>query len=248
MRLAVLSDLHVGSPPVPGAFGHDPAAFAGWLRAVLDDHDVVVLNGDVVQCDHTWGWGPRAQGRALERALAAHGWLRELAEHPRVRWLPGNHDAIVGPARGAPRLLRFAGAAGAAVVTHGDAYDPVLQGITAVSHAATWAMGRVRAARLGWLADHLEGRDISIKAGRFQRAAGPYAAGAAALLQEHGAAVCVLGHTHVACAQQIPGGWLLNPGSASRGLRAWVSLDLDAGAATVHPGGDAAPLSARWGG
>lgn len=248
MRVAVLSDLHVGSPPVPGAFGHDPAAFDRWLGSLLDTHDRVVLNGDVVQCDHTWAWGTVPQRRALDRALAAHPWLARRAAHPRVTWLPGNHDAIVATARGAPPWLRLDGATGALIVTHGDRFDPVLQGITAVSHAATWAMGRARAAGLGALADRLEGRDISIKSARFQGDRGPYARGAAALLAEHDADVVVLGHTHVACAQPVPGGLLLNPGSASRGLRAWVSVDLDRGTARLCPGGGAPERDLAWGG
>lgn len=247
MRVAVLSDLHVGSPPVPGAFGHEPAAFDAWLGSLIDTHDRVVLNGDVVQCDHTWAWGAAPQRRALDRALSAHRWLAAWADHPRVSWLPGNHDAIVSEARGAPPWMRLSGAAGALVITHGDRFDPVLQGVTAVSHAATWAMGRVRAVGLGAVADRLEGRDISFKSARFRGDRGPYAAGAAGLLAEHQAQVVVLGHTHVACAQPVPGGLLLNPGSASRGRRAWVSVDLDRGTARLCPGGGVPERSLDWG-
>lgn len=232
MRVAVMSDLHIGVPPVGGAFGHRAPDFARFLRARLDDHDHVVLNGDVLQTDHTLGWGPAAARAALERGLAHHGWLADLLENPRLHYLHGNHDAVAAELLGAPTLKTFGD--GRLVVTHGDAFDPVIGRAPGVSAAATWASGRIRRLGLHALATALEGRDIAIKGQRFGGREGPYAQGARALLQAHGAEVCVMGHTHVPCEHALPEGIYVNPGSCSLGWRAWVSVDLDAGDVVRH--------------
>ncbi len=233
MRVAVISDLHLGAPPVPGAFGQDGRAFAAFVDGLLARHDRLVLNGDIVQTDHGLGWGRAARARALRRALAHHGWLAELLEDERVDYLIGNHDAVAHDELGAAteRLLGD----GQLVITHGDAFDPVIDRAPGISAAATWASGRLRRAGLVGLATHLEGRDVAIKGARFGGAAGPYAQGAAARMRATGARVCVLGHTHVPCQHALPEGIYANPGSSSLGWRAWVSVALGpTPAVTLH--------------
>lgn len=232
MRVAVMSDLHLGVPPVGGAFGHPAPDFARFLQARLDDHDHVVLNGDVIQTDHTLRWGPAAARAALQRGLAHHGWLAALLDNPRLHYLHGNHDAVAADVLGAPTLRLFG--EGRLVVTHGDAFDPVIGRAPGVSAAATWASGRIRRLGLHALATALEGRDIAIKGQRFGGPEGPYARGARELLRAHGAEVCVMGHTHVPCEHDLPEGIYVNPGSCSLGWRAWVSVDLDAGDVVRH--------------
>ncbi len=229
LRVAVLSDLHIGSPPVVGAFGHDVGAFARHLDGLLATHDHVVLNGDVFQCDHGLRWDRDAHRGALARAMAAHPWLCERLDRPRVHYLRGNHDDVAHDVLGASERLVLGVPGAQVVITHGDQHDPVIGRAPGISAAATWFSGRVRRAGLGRLASALEDRDVVIKAGRFGGATGPYAAGAAALMVETGAQVAILGHTHIPEHHALPQGIFANPGSASLGQFRWVSVDLAAG-------------------
>lgn len=236
MRVAVLSDLHIGCPPVRGAFGHPPAAFDAWLGQLLDSHDHVVLNGDVFQADHQLRWGRGSETAAVRRALNHHPWLRARLDDPRVRLLRGNHDDVTAELLGAGRVATFSGAAGALVVTHGDHADPLIGQAPGISALATWTSGRLRRLGLHGLSTWLEGRDISLKGARFGGVEGPYALAASALLREHDAQVVVFGHTHIACLQVLQDGIYANPGSASLGRKAWLSVDLGEGRLRVMRG------------
>lgn len=233
MRVAVLSDLHIGCPPVPGAFGHAPAAFQAYVDGLLDTHDRVVFNGDILQTDHQAWSSPTGARAAIHRALAAHPWLRARLDHPRTVLLRGNHDDETRHVLGAETLACFDGPSGRLVVTHGDHHDPVIGTAPAVSALATWASGRIRRVGLSGLAQWLEGRDIAIKGARFGGPDGPYARGARQELARHDARVVVFGHTHVPCLHPLGSGLYANPGSASLGRRAHVSVDLTTGVVEV---------------
>ena len=168
MRVAVISDLHIGPRRGRDAFGHDEQAFDRWLDELLDTHDHLVLNGDIFQTDHELTVGAAVQRRALHAAMARVPWLTARLADPRVHYLHGNHDTAAQAELQTDHELRLEHRGNTVLITHGDRYDPVIGRAPGVSHAATWAAGRVRAARLQGLATWLEGRDIAIKAERFQ--------------------------------------------------------------------------------
>ncbi|MCB9744572.1 MAG: metallophosphoesterase family protein [Alphaproteobacteria bacterium] len=226
MRLAVLSDLHIGASARADAFGHDEDEFLRWLDALEREHDGVLLLGDVYQCDHGLRPGHRAAGRLLERARARSPRLSARFEAPHYRWVHGNHDLITRDALGAPERLRL----GQALFLHGHQFDPLIQRQRRVSAAATWASGRLRAAGLSPLAQSLEDQDVAIKARRYQTPEGPYARGAEALMAETGASLVVMGHTHVRVVLELAGGRLANTGTCSRGRREGLSVDTETGA------------------
>lgn len=229
MRVAVLSDLHIGALPRTDAFLHDTGRFTRFLDRLEATHDRVVLLGDVYQCDHGLRADPASMRRQLDAARARSGWLTERLARPAYRLVHGNHDAITADALGAPTELRFEGAAGSALLTHGDRYDPVIGAAPGLSAAATWFCGRARWLGLRPLAGWLEERDIAIKADRYQTPDGPYAQGARALMRERGVRFVVFGHTHAPWRLELPEGVLLNTGSCSRGRLMYASLDLDRG-------------------
>ncbi len=234
MRVAVISDLHLGPRPGRDAFGHDARAFDRWLSTLLDTHDHLVLNGDIFQTDHELGVGADVAAGALQAALRRAPRLAARLRDPRVHYLHGNHDHAAQALLDAETELKLTHGSAAVYITHGDRFDPVLARAPRISQAATWVTGRVRSARLGPLASWLEERDVDIKARRFQRPNGPYAAAAGLLAREQRADVVVFGHTHVPCSHELPHCWWANPGSCSLGRRALVSVDLAAGTVVVR--------------
>ena len=73
MRIAVISDLHIGTRAHSDTFQHDPTDFQRFLDVLERDHDHIVLLGDVYQCDH--GWSPTNSRRELAAARARSRWL-----------------------------------------------------------------------------------------------------------------------------------------------------------------------------
>ncbi len=237
MRIAAVSDLHIGTRDHTCGFRHAPASFLGFLDRLEETHDEIVLLGDIWQCDHQGRVGPASERRALDRARTRTAWLTERVADQGYTLVPGNHDAVTAEALAlSPLLVRRHGGR-VAVLTHGDAYDPVIGRAPGVSRAATWLSGRLRAAGLRPLAEPLEEQDVQVKGRRFAGTDGPYARGAAALAAEHDAQVVVFGHTHLPTLEALPGAVLANSGTCSRARFMGVSVDLAAGTvALLGPG------------
>jgi len=238
MRIAALSDLHIGALARQDTFEHSEQAFLGFLDTLEAGHDCIVLVGDVFQAQHGWAVGERAAERELVRAQARVPRLWARLRREPYRYVFGNHDHVAGTRHGAHARLRLEADGFAALFIHGHQFDPLLRNIYPVTRATTWVSGRLRWAALRGLADHLEAEDIRIKHERFRGPAGPYGRAAGALLREHRADVVVMGHTHVADRVELPGGLMINTGSCSRGRRIYASIDTHARTAELRADAD----------
>jgi predicted phosphodiesterase len=247
VRIAAISDLHIGTRDRTCGFRHDPVAFGALLDRLEADHDEIVLLGDIWQLDHEALPGRTAALRALRRARARAGWLDGRIAGGGYTVVHGNHDAWIAAALDAPtRVLRSHGGR-TVLLEHGDAHDPVLGQAPRVSHTATWFTGRLRWAGLRWPAEQLEEQDVQIKARRFQGEAGPYAAGARSLAEEHRADLVVMGHTHVPTLLDLGGTTLANTGTCSRRRFMGVSVDLARGEVALLGPGARVTRSAAFG-
>lgn len=233
MRIAAISDLHIGATARADGFRHAPAAFLRFLDELERMHDRIVLLGDVFQTDH--GARPSAASRArhLHRARARVPEIAARFDAPPYVYVHGNHDEIAARELAAPEHHHVAGAAPALFI-HGHQFDPVALGAPRLADLGTWTCGRLRAVGLRAVAAWLEGRDVAVKDRRFRGAHGPYARAAGRLAREHGTPIVVMGHTHVPSLTRIPEGIAVNTGTCSDGRRMWASIDTEAGTATIH--------------
>lgn len=237
MRIAALSDFHIGARAYTDEFHHAEADFLRWLDALAADHDRIVLVGDIYQTEHALLPGSAAAARQLARARARLPALAERVCGPKFLYVHGNHDAVAAHELGAPEQLRLVADDFAIVFIHGHQFDPIFQRARAAAQVATWFTGRLRRAGLRPLAQWFEGRDIAIKHRRFGHADGPYARAARRILREQAADLVVMGHTHVAHQHALPEGRLVNTGSCSRGRRVHVTIDTRARSVEIHGGG-----------
>ena len=225
MRIAAISDLHIGAHGPSDPFRHREDDFLRWLDAVEATHDHVVLLGDVWQCDHALRTGPTAEADQLAAARARLPRLTARFDGPGYHLVAGNHDAVAATALGARDRALFEADGFRALFVHGHQLDPVIGAAPRVSAAATWFAGRVRAAGLRAVAERLEDQDVTVKHRRFCGPDGPYVQGALALLAEAGAQAVVLGHTHMPEWHTVPAGIVANTGTCSRGRFMGVSVD-----------------------
>lgn len=236
MRIAALSDFHIGSRHHTDGFRHDLARFARFLDRLEADHDAVVLLGDIYQTDHALVPTSAAARRMLERARERVGLLAErFARAPYVH-VHGNHDAIAATL-GAPEHVRL-GERFSTLFIHGHQFDPIAVRAQWAADLGTWSTGRLRALGLRPLAWWLEQRDVSIKDRRFRGPQGPYARGAQRLVHEHGAPIVVMGHTHCPGITPLAHGVMVNTGTCSGGRTMWVSIDSERGSIEVHGSGE----------
>lgn len=233
MRIAALSDFHIGARRHTDGFRHDLARFERFLDRLEAEHDRVVLLGDIYQTDHAPWPTARAAGRMLARAQRRLPTLAERFAAPPYVYVHGNHDAIAGPALGCPERIRLPGRF-PVLLTHGHQFDPIAVRTPKLADLGTWTTGRLRAAGLRPLAGWLEHRDVAIKDRRFRGPRGPYAAGAERLAREHDAPIVVMGHTHCPSITPLAGGVLVNTGTCSGGRTMWASVDTERGTVAVH--------------
>jgi UDP-2,3-diacylglucosamine pyrophosphatase LpxH len=119
-RALLLSDLHLGWVPLRASH----RALLDHLPAAVDDAELVVLNGDVVDGYRPAPAAPEREAIARLAELVA-SWRREGRE---VVYVEGNHDPMheaAGPLRPDRWFHDFEGADGARVrVLHGHRFDP----------------------------------------------------------------------------------------------------------------------------
>ncbi len=243
MRVAALSDLHVGLDQRTDAFGHEVSVFTAFLDQLIATHDRVVLVGDVFTADHAAVWGASHARAHLRRILTRAPWLADRLADPRVHYVRGNHDLAAGHVLGAAERVLLSCGAVRVLFVHGHQFDPVARRALRLAQAATWATGRMRAAGAPRIAQWFEDRDVAIKDARFRGALGPYARAANTLCRDERLSAVVMGHTHAARVDPVEHGLSLNTGTCSGGRREMVSLDLEAGTGTLTRGFERVPIS-----
>jgi len=234
MRIAALSDFHIGARGYTDEFHHREDAFLEFLAQLEATHDRIVLVGDIYQTEHDLLPGHRAAARQLARAQARMPRLAERLRGPAYLYVHGNHDAVAHAELAAAERLKLEADGFAVLFVHGHQFDPVFRRAQSAMRAATWFTGRLRRVGLRPLAQWFEGRDIAIKHRRFGHAQGPYAVAARGLLREHAADLVVMGHTHVPHLHALPEGQIVNTGSCSRGRFMYVSIDTAARSVEIH--------------
>jgi predicted phosphodiesterase len=225
MRVAALSDLHIGVTARRDGFRHDPRRFGAFLDALEAEHDRIVLLGDIFQTDHGVLPTPGSARRHLRRARER---VRQLADRfagPKYVYVFGNHDAIAGAELRASERVCLEDHDVRILFIHGHQFDPVALRAPLAADFGTWCTGRLRAVGLRAMAAWLEARDVAIKDRRFGGPHGPYTRAASRLARDHEARVVVMGHTHCARLDPIERGLAANTGSCSRGHLSWLSLD-----------------------
>lgn len=225
MRIAALSDLHIGARPWMDEFRHSERSFVRFLDRLEAEFEAIVLVGDIFQTDHCWIPGRHGrirQFRLAQRRLPAL--TKRFAAAP-YHYIYGNHDAIADELLAAPETHEIEADGLRVFFVHGHQYDPLFRRAETLTRAASWFTGRLRFVGLRALAQRVEGHDIRIKHRRFHRDSGPYLSAGRLLLQKQRADVVVMGHTHVPVRVEMPEGIVVNSGSCSAGQLSYVAID-----------------------
>lgn len=236
MRIAAISDLHIGATERTDRFGHRERDFLAFLDRLERSADRVVVLGDLFQTEHGWGLGRAAAARELRRAVRRMPALWARLQDPRYAYVHGNHDAVARDELGALGELRLEADGFAAVFIHGHQFDPLIRRFYPIARMSTWMTGRICHAGFRRAAEWLEWQDVRVKHERFRGPDGPYARAARELLRRRAARAVVMGHTHMAERVELPEGVLANTGTCSRGLRMHVAIDTAARTVELRAG------------
>lgn len=232
MRIAVISDLHLGRRDAVDHFGHEDSMFLRFLRFLESNFERIVLLGDIYETLTARGLhGQRAE---LAAARAAHPELVQRFAQPQYHYVHGNHDLVVGELEGAPERLMLEADGVRMLFTHGHHHDWLIRHARWLSEASVWTGAWLRRwgmrrmfRRFIRMDERLRGAMADPSRCTFQRWA---------LSQAHAsqADIVVTGHTHLGLKVEHGERLFLNSGTCSEGRFSFLSLDTHAARYSLH--------------
>ena len=232
MKIAVISDLHLGPGGAADGFGHEDSEFLRFLDFLEDNFERIVLLGDIWET--LTGKLPGDPGAELRAAQNAHRELAARFRSPRYLQVHGNHDLIAGRLDGTPEEITLRVDGVRLLLTHGHQEDPLVSERQGTSELGVWVGGWIR--RLGMepvyrAANALDTMrsGVSPDSSRcvFQRAWMDAAA-------HRDVDVIVTGHTHLATRAEHGSRLYLNSGSCSEGHTSFLAIDTRHGSYSVE--------------
>ena len=232
MKIAVISDLHLGRGDAADRFGHDDAEFLRFLDALEDDFERIVLLGDIYET--LTSPRPLAQVEELQAAKDAHPEIARRFASAKYQYIHGNHDLVAAHVTATPSALELSVDGTKLLFTHGHHHDWMIRRLRWLSEAGVWAGGwllRMGVDSVIRFFDRLDNilagvsKDPSVCS--FQR-------WAVANAKAREADIVVTGHTHVGMRAEHGDRLFMNSGSCAQGKFSFLSLDTRAGAYAVH--------------
>ena len=232
MKIAVISDLHMGRGDAADRFGHDDRDFLAFLDALEADFERIVLLGDIYET--LTSLKPLAQAQELQAVKRAHPEISERFESAPYHYVHGNHDLIAGDIDSAPSAFQLDVDGTNILFTHGHHHDWVVNQLRWLSESGVWAGGWLLRMGLSPMIRMFEyfhtamaGISSDPEVCSFQR-------WAIASAHSCNADIVVTGHTHIGIQAEHGDRLFLNSGSCAKGNYSFLSLDTSAGQYAHH--------------
>lgn len=229
MRVAVISDLHLGAGDECDAFGHDDAEFLGFLRFLEREFERIVLLGDIWETLTSPVLG-RAR-EALAQARARHHEIAARFASERYVYVHGNHD-LVAATEGAPDHHLLSADGVRLLFTHGHQRDTLVTNARWLSELGVWLGAWSRRMGAASVQRAFARMDVA-SAGSEDPSRCPYQRWAIAEGAERSADIVVTGHTHLATRAEHGSLLYLNSGTCSEGRTSFLALDTRRGSFEV---------------
>jgi len=223
MKLAVISDLHLGRGGSADGFGHDDGDFLRFLDFLEENFERIVLLGDIWET--LTGVLPGDPVSELRLAQGVHHAIAARFRRAKYISVHGNHDWVLGRVDGVPEEVTLEADGVRMLFTHGHQSDVLVTEGTTVSEYGVWLGGWARRLHLGpiyQLGSHIDtlmgGVSENSERCAFQRAWMSRA-------ERREVDVMVTGHTHLATRAEHGARLYLNSGSCSEGNLSFLAMD-----------------------
>lgn len=229
MRVAVISDLHLGARKATDAFGHDDEEFLVFLKRLERNFERIVLLGDIWET--LTASAPKGHIAELQAAQASHRAIERRFRLPCYTYVHGNHDLVARSQMGAPEEFTLLADGVQILFSHGHQGDDLCFKQRGLTEFGVWTGGWIRRLGLGCLysyAAQIEGRR---NRDPFTCAVRRWALDEA---DRRSADVVVTGHTHIPMKNEDGSTLFLNSGSCAHGDISFLSLDTKRGDYGVH--------------
>lgn len=232
VKLAVISDLHLGSDDRTDSFEHDDHEFLRFLSFLEGNFERIVLLGDIWETlTSRCPWSAR---KALATARLRHPEIDKRLRRDQYLYIHGNHDMISAVVDGAPDHWQLEVDGKRFLFTHGHGHDSWIGGARRPVELAICLGGWLRRAGLHSLYHWLDTLDQTRSAISEDPLRCTFQAWAMSLANRRNTDVIITGHTHMALAKQHGPRLFLNSGSCSQGKYSYLGLDTTRDEYGVH--------------
>jgi predicted phosphodiesterase len=231
MKIAVISDLHLGNRGACDLFGHDDFEFLGFLGFLEQNFEKIVLLGDVWET--LTGRIPGA-AHELRRARESHPEIALRFRSPQYVYVHGNHDWVAGRVEGRPEEVVIESDGVHLLFTHGHQNDGLVAHARWLSEAGVWIGAWLRRSGLRAVYGALRRLDELRQGSERRFTPHGFQRWAIRVAELKRADVVVTGHTHLATRAEHGAKLFLNSGSCSEGKFTFLSIDTRTGTYAVH--------------
>lgn len=227
MKIAVISDLHLGPGDRSDLFGHEEARFIKFLSFLESNFERIILLGDIWET--LTGPLPTQPREALRRCREAHPDMARRFEQPQYTYVHGNHDIVAGYTERVPEELAITVDGTRLFFTHGHHHDLLLRRARWLSEVAVWLGGWILRLRMSWMYRLFDQFDRVRSGAAVDAAKCSFQRWAVSVARERRADIVVTGHTHIPLRVEHGDTLYLNSGSCSHGDFSYLAMDTRAG-------------------
>ncbi len=226
MRIAVISDLHLGAGDLVDQFKHDETEFLKFLTFLESNFERIILLGDVYETLMPLQFGDTKI--ALAECRNAHREIVSRFERAKYTYIHGNHDWVAAEHLHTPDELKIVIDGQRIVFKHGHQYDGLIKQARIVSEFGVWVGGWILRIGLWPIYRLISGMGEG------------HAANVLTKLEKlavescPGADIIVTGHTHVPKRTELNSRLYMNSGTCSNGRYSFLSIDTKTGTYETH--------------
>jgi len=228
MKIAVISDLHLGRGDEADRFGADDSRFLRFLDFLESNFEKIILLGDIFDTLSGQQWGnPRDE---LKRCIMAHSKLAVRMLNPkRYTYIIGNHDRIASQVFSAPGEYYINTDGLRLMFTHGHLYDWFSSKARSFAEALAWIGGWLRRMRMYVVHDFFTDVEDKFILSSMRTDQNGFQSLACRAAEMNRADIIVTGHTHYGKLERFGKKVYMNSGSCINGIYQFLALVTRAG-------------------
>lgn len=233
MKIAVISDTHLGRGDESDHFGNEDGRFLKFLDFLESEFEQIVLLGDIFETITSPKYG--AKKEELRSCFYAHYDIsRRFFESAQYRYIHGNHDLIAAKVMGAPGEYAINIDGLRILFTHGHLYDFLVCQFRLLAEFIVWLGGHLNRIGLGMVYDYFAAMDNGFLEPSKHARRCKFQEWALDMAYTRDADLIVTGHTHhgrcIIHGEKI----FMNSGTCINGNFQFLSIDTHAAEFAYH--------------
>jgi len=228
MKIAVISDLHIGNGDEADRFGHDDHEFLRFLKFMEANFEKIILLGDIFETLTGRAYGKRMN--ELRRCFQAHPEVskRLVGNRRKYIYLHGNHDMVAAEAFRSVGEHFVSVGGGTILFTHGHVFDTISSNVRWLAEWFVWIGGHILRSGRRKTFDFLRGLDEHFLGHPGDLEKCDFRSRAMNAARRMGIDVMVTGHSHAGGLIKCEEGLYLNSGTCIEGSFQYLAMDLAA--------------------